>query len=79
MASPAPDRLEFENLRLPTKIQLSGPTVAVSVSCFIGRLLDGLAGATNGMVGVIKKFGNTPSCRRQDRPWLIDTLPICFF
>jgi len=78
MTSEAPDRLGFENLRLPTKIQLSGPTVAVSVFGVVDGLLDGLADAINGLAGVIKKVGNTPTCQRQDRPWLIDTLPICF-
>lgn len=77
MTSPASDRLEFENLELPTHIQLSGPTVAVSLSYIIGGLLDGLADAINGLVSGIKKLARTPttSCQRQDRPWLIDTLP----
>lgn len=78
MAIPAPDRFEFENFRLPTKIQLSGPTVAVWVSNVIGGLLDGLADAIKSLVAVIKKVGSTPTCQRPDRPWLIDTLPICF-
>jgi hypothetical protein len=73
MASPAPYR--FENLQLPTSIRLSGPTVAVSVSAVIGGILDGLADAVKGSIGLIKRLGCTPMCRRQDRPWLIDTLP----
>jgi len=78
MASPARDRLGFENLRLPTKIQLSGPTVAVWVYCVMDGFLDGLTDAVKGLVGVIKKVGSTPKCQWQDHPWLIDTLPICF-
>ena len=78
MASPAPDRLGLENLRLPNRIQLLGPTVAVSVSCVIDGLLVGLADAINSLVGAIKKVGSSPTCQRQDRPWLMDTLPICF-
>ena len=73
MASPAPDR--FENLQLVTSIQLSGPTFAVSVCGVIGGILDGLADAVKGPIGLIKKLGCTPTCQRQDRPWLIDTLP----
>jgi hypothetical protein len=72
MASPS-DRFDF--LQLPTSIQLSGPTVAVSVSGVIGGILDGLADAVNGSIRLIKKLGCTPTCHRQDRPWLIDTLP----
>jgi len=73
MASPASDR--FENLQLPTSIQLSGPTVAVSVIGVIGGILDGLADAVKGSIRLIKKLGCTPTYQRQDRPWLIDTLP----
>ena len=86
MASPASD--PFENLQLPTSIQLSAPTVAVSVfgvivspaptaSVFgaIGGILDGIADAIRGSIRLIKKLGCTPTCQRQDRPWLIDTLP----
>jgi hypothetical protein len=72
MASPASDR--FQNLQLPTSIQLSGPTVAVSVSGVIGGILDGLADAAKGSIRLIKKLACTP-IQRQDRPWLIDTLP----
>jgi len=73
MASPASDR--FENLQLPTSIQLSGPMVAVSVSGVIGGVLDGFADAVKGSIRLIKKLGCSPTCQRQDRPWLIDTLP----
>jgi hypothetical protein len=73
MASSASDR--FENLQLLTSIQLSGPTFALSVSGFIGGILDGLADAVKGSIGLIKRLGCTPTCQRQDRPWLIDTLP----
>ena len=73
MASPASDR--FENLQLPTSIQLSGPTVAVSASGVIGEILDGLAKAVKGSIRRVKKLGCTPTCQRQDRPWLVDTLP----
>jgi len=73
MASPAPDR--FENLQLLTSIQLSAPTVALSACGVIDGILDGLADAVKGSIGLIKKLGCTPTCQRQDRPWLIDTLP----
>jgi hypothetical protein len=73
MASPASQR--FENLQLPTSIQLSGPTVAVLVSGIIGGILDGLGDAVKASIRLIKKLGCTPTYHRQDRPWLIDTLP----
>ena len=73
MASPVSDR--FENLQLLTSIRLSGPTFALSVSGFNGGILDGLADAVKGSIALIKKLGFTPTCQRQDRPWLIDTLP----
>ena len=73
MASPASHR--FENLQLLTSIQLSGPTLAVSVSGVIGGILDGLADAVKGSIRLITKLGRTPTCQRQDGPWLIDTLP----
>jgi hypothetical protein len=73
MVSPASDR--FENLQFPTGIQLSGPTVAVSVSGVIGGILNGLADTAKGSIRLIKKLGCTPTCQKQDRPWLIDTLP----